>query len=215
MESFAVIGMGRFGMTLARELYRLGHEVLAVDKDEEICRRVADSVSHAVAADARDEQTLISLGLRNFDHVAVAFAGNIQDNILITLMLKELGVRHVVAKAADDLHVKVLRRIGADRIVFPESDMGARFAQTISAKNIVDYIDLSEDYSIAEAAAPDRWAGKTIRQLDVRAKYGVNILAVKTGGGGQIHVSPGPDYMVRRGDTLVVIGANDDIKELK
>ena len=175
MESFAVIGMGRFGMTLARELYRLGHEVLAVDKDEEICRRVADSVSHAVAADARDEQTLISLGLRNFDHVAVAFAGN----------------------------------------VFTESDMGARFAQTISAKNFVDYIDLSEDYSIAEAAAPDRWAGKTIRQLDVRAKYGVNILAVKTGGGGQIHVSPGPDYMVRRGDTLVVIGANDDIKELK
>ena len=120
MESFVVIGLGRFGMTLARELYRLGHEVLAVDKDEEAVHRVSDSVSHVITADARDEQVLKSIGVRNFDHAVVAFADNIQDNILITLMLKELGVKNVIAKGNDDLHVKVLKRIGADRIVFPD-----------------------------------------------------------------------------------------------
>ena len=214
MESFVVIGLGRFGMTLARELYRLGHEVLAVDKDEEAVHRVSDSVSHVITADAQDEQVLKSIGVRNFDHAVVAFADNIQDNILITLMLKELGVKNVIAKGNDDLHVKVLKRIGADRIVFPEADMGARFAQMVASNNIIDYIDISEDYSIVEVAAPDRWGGKSIRQIDVRARYGINILAVKTHNGETIHVSPEPDYVIRRGDALVVIGANDDIKKL-
>ncbi|WP_458862622.1 potassium channel family protein [Acidaminobacterium chupaoyuni] len=214
MESFVVIGLGRFGTALARELYRMGHEVLVVDKDEDAVHRIADSVSHAVTADARDEQVLRSIGVRNFDYAVVAFADNIQDNILITLMLKELGVKHVIAKGNDDLHVKVLRRIGADRIVFPEADTGARFAQLISSSNIIDYIDISEDYSIVEVGAPEKWCTKTIRQIDVRAKYGINILAVKTKQGQTINVSPGPDYVITYGDVLVVIGANDDIKKL-
>ena len=214
MNSFIIIGMGRFGMALARELYRMGHEVLAVDKCEDVVHRVADSVSHALTADARDEQVLKSIGVRNFDYAVVAFADNIQDNILITLMLKELGVKNVIAKGNDDLHVKVLKRIGADRIVFPEADMGARYAQLLSSNNIIDYIDISEDYSIVEVGAPERWAGKSIRQIDVRAKYGINILAVKSSDGAIINVSPEPEYVIRRGEVLVVIGANDDIKNL-
>lgn len=213
MESFVIIGLGRFGSALARELYRMGHEVLAVDKSEDAIHRIADSVSHAVTADARDEQVLKSIGVRNFDYAVVAFADNIQDNILITLMLKELGVKSVIAKGNDDLHVKVLKRIGADRIVFPEADMGARIAQLISSSNIIDYIDISEDYSIVEVGAPMRWCGKTIRQMNVRADYGINIMAVK-GGGQTINITPGPDYTIKSGDMLVVIGANEDIRKL-
>ena len=213
MDSFVVIGLGSFGMSLARELYRMGHEVLAVDKNEDVVHRIADSVSHAITADARDEQVLKSIGVRNFDY-AVAFAENIQDNILITLMLKELGCKNVIAKGNDYLHVKVLKRIGADRIVFPEADMGIRIAQLIASSNIIDYIDISEEYSIVEVGAPSRWCGKSIRQIDVRAKYGINILAVKNQDGSAINVSPEPDYIIRRGDVLVVIGANDDIRQL-
>lgn len=213
MESFVIIGMGRFGSALARELYRMGHEVLAVDKDEDAIHRIADSVSHAVTADARDEQVLKSIGVRNFDYAVVAFADNIQDNILITLMLKELGVKSVIAKGNDDLHVKVLKRIGADRIVFPEADMGARIAQLISSSNIIDYIDISEDYSIVEVGAPERWRGKSIRQMNVRADFGINIMAIKSGGQ-TINITPGPDYIIKHGDVLVVIGSNDDIKKL-
>ena len=214
MDSFVVIGLGSFGMSLARELYRMGHEVLAVDKNEDVVHRIADSVSHAITADARDEQVLKSIGVRNFDYAVVAFAENIQDNILITLMLKELGCKNVIAKGNDYLHVKVLKRIGADRIVFPEADMGIRIAQLIASSNIIDYIDISEEYSIVEVGAPSRWCGKSIWQIDVRAKYGINILAVKNQDGSAINVSPEPDYIIRRGDVLVVIGANDDIRQL-
>ena len=129
-------------------------------------------------------------------------------------MLKELGCKNVIAKGNDYLHVKVLKRIGADRIVFPEADMGIRIAQLIASSNIIDYIDISEEYSIVEVGAPSRWCGKSIRQIDVRAKYGINILAVKNQDGSAINVSPEPDYIIRRGDVLVVIGANDDIRQL-
>lgn len=213
MDSFVIFGLGRFGSSLARELYRMGHEVLAVDKDEDAIHRIADHVSHAVTADARDEQVLKSIGVRNFDYAVVAFADNIQDNILITLMLKELGVKNVIAKGNDDLHVKVLKKIGADKIVFPEADMGARIAQLISSSNIIDYIDISEDFSIVEVGTPEKWCGKTIKTLNVRAAYGINIMAVKSGMQ-MINITPGPDYVIKHGDVLVVIGANDDIKKL-
>ena len=214
MKNFLIVGLGRFGTALAQELCEQGHEVLAVDKNEDVVHRIADSVSHAITADARDEQVLKSIGVRNFDYAVVAFAENIQDNILITLMLKELGCKNVIAKGNDYLHVKVLKRIGADRIVFPEADMGIRIAQLIASSNIIDYIDISEEYSIVEVGAPSRWCGKSIRQIDVRAKYGINILAVKNQDGSAINVSPEPDYIIRRGDVLVVIGANDDIRQL-
>ena len=160
MKSFVVIGLGRFGRALAVELFRLGHEVLAVDKSEERVSEIADFVTHAVRADARDEQALRAIGARNFDCAVVAFAGETQDNILTTLLLKELGVKYVVAKGHDELHTRVLQKIGADRVVFPESDMGVRLAQIISSNNLVDYIDISDDYSIIEMTAPPRWGRK-------------------------------------------------------
>ena len=215
MKSFVVIGLGRFGRALAVELFRLGHEVLAVDKSEERVSEIADFVTHAVRADARDEQALRAIGARNFDCAVVAFAGETQDNILTTLLLKEVGGKYVVAKGHDELHTRVSQKIGADRVVFPESDMGVRLAQIISSNNLVDYIDISDDYSIIEMTAPPRWDGKSIRALDVRAKYGINILVVKSGSGKTLSVVPSPDYVIRKGDILVVIGTGEDIRRLQ
>ena len=214
MKSFVIIGLGRFGRALATELFRLGHEVLAIDKNPDNVNLIADYVTHAVAADARDEQVLRSIGARNFDCAVVAFSGETQDNILTTLLLKEAGVRTVIAKGRDELHTRVLEKIGADKVVFPEAEMGERLAHVISSNNLVDYIEISDEYSIIEMSVPPAWNGKSIRQLDVRARLGINILVVKGGDGRTLSVVPSPDYVVRTGDILVVIGANQDIGRL-
>ena len=214
MKSFVIIGLGRFGRALATALFRLGHEVLAIDKNPDNVNRIADYVTHAVAADARDEQVLRSIGARNFDCAVVAFSGETQDNILTTLLLKEAGVRTVIAKGRDELHTRVLEKIGADKVVFPEAEMGERLAHVISSNNLVDYIEISDEYSIIEMSVPPAWNGKSIRQLDVRARLGINILVVKGGDGRTLSVVPSPDYVVRTGDILVVIGANQDIGRL-
>lgn len=214
MQSFLIIGLGRFGDALSRELFRLGHEVMAVDKDEESVAKIADFVTHSLVADVRDENVLRSIGARNFDHAIVAFSDNIQDNILITLMLKEIGVKDVISKGRNALHVKVLKKIGADRIVFPESDMGVRLAQTLSSSNIIDFIEISDNYSIIETNSPKKWVGNSIKKLDVRAKYGINILAIKGQDGRTVSITPSPDYIIKTGDILVVVGSNDDIQNI-
>ena len=214
MKSFLIIGLGRFGDALARELFRLGHEVMAVDKDEESVNKIADFVTHSLVADVRDENVLRSIGARNFDHAIVAFSDNIQDNILITLMLKEIGVKNVISKGRNSLHVKVLKKIGADRIVFPETDMGVRLAQTLSSSNIIDFIEISDNYSIIETNTPKKWIGNSIKKLDVRAKYGINILAIKGQDGRTVSITPSPEYVIKPGDILVIVGANDDIQNI-
>ncbi len=215
MQSFLIIGLGRFGAALAKELCRLGHEVIAVDKNEEAVSKIADYVTHSIVADVRDEEVLRSIGARNLDHAIVAFSDNIQDNILITLMLKEIGVKDVISKGGNALHVKVLKKIGADRIVFPETDMGIRLAQTISSGNIIDFIEISDNYSIIETNSPRKWIGNSIKKLDIRAKYGINILAIKSQDGRTISISPSPDYVIKAGDVLVVVGSNDDLQNIE
>lgn len=214
MESFLIIGAGRFGSALACELASLGHEVLVIDKSEEKIEAIADYVTHSVIADARDEGVMDSLGVVDFDVAVVANAGSIEDSVLVTIMLKERGVRRVIAKANDMLHMKVLERLGADEIVLPERDMGKRLAQRLSSKNIVDYIELSEEYSIVEIGAPLSWREKTFAELDVRRKYGMNIIAVRNDNDG-ITVSPTANYKIKAEDILVVLGRNEDIKKLR
>ena len=216
MKSFIVIGMGRFGSALACELTELGNEVLAIDENEDAITRVADSVTHAVVGDAKDENVLRSIGARNFDCAVVAIAGDIQDSVLVTLMLKEMGVKTVIAKAQSALHMRVLERIGADRVVFPERDMGQRVAQNLAASNIIDFIELSDDYSIMEISCPERWFGKTLKDTNVRGLYGINVIAVR--GGDDAHkvtVSPPANYEFQSGDVLVVIGGNFDLERLR
>jgi trk system potassium uptake protein TrkA len=213
MKQFAIIGMGRFGSSIARTLYSLGNDVLAIDFQEERIEEVSDFVTHAVVADATDEQTLISLGLRNFDVAVVTIGTDIQSSILVCLLCKEMGIKTVLAKAQNELHARVLRKIGVDRVVFPERDMGMRLAHNLVSSNILDFIELSSDHSLVEINVQEEWTGKSLKELNMRVKYGVNVMAIKHAG--SINISPRGEDIVQSDDTLVVIGANDDIRKIE
>lgn len=212
-KQFVVIGCGRFGKSVANKLTELGSEVMVVDRNEEIIQSMSDVVTYAVQADATDENALKSLGIRNFDVAVVTIGGDIQSSILVTLMIKELGVKHIVAKAQNSLHAKVLYRIGADRVVFPEREMGARIAKNLVSDNILDYIELAPDYSIVEVIALEEWVGKSLKELNIRAKYGINVMAVKNGL--DINIAVSAEEIIKEGDILVVIGHNDDLDKIE
>lgn len=212
-REFAVIGLGRFGTSVARTLYELGHSVMGIDEDEGKVQALANQITHVVQADATDENTIRSLGLRNFDTVIVAIGQNLEANILITLMLKELGVRKVVAKAATDAHGKVLERVGADRVVFPEKDMGAKLARFLAQTNILDFIELTPDVSLVEFSPAESFHGKDLRQLDLRARFHVTVLAIRRGR--EVIISPPADEPLQAGDIVVAIGKNDNLARLQ
>lgn len=215
MKQFVVIGIGRFGSALAQRLYALGHEVLAIDSNEDEVQKISDNVTHAVTADATDESVLKSLGIRNFDVGIVAIGSDIQSSIITTLMLKDMGVKYVVAKAQNDLHAKVLYKIGADRVVFPERDMGERVAHNLIATNLLEFIELSPEYSIIELAVPHIWVGKNLRDLNLRVKYGVNVVALKSSSNNKINAAPMADEEIKEDTILVIIGSNDGIKKME
>ncbi|MCL4516617.1 MAG: TrkA family potassium uptake protein [Firmicutes bacterium] len=213
MKQFAVIGLGRFGSSVARTLYSMGYDVLAVDSDEAKVQEMADEVTHAVQADATDEEVLKSLGIRNFDVAVVSIGTDVQASIMATLVLKELGVPYIVAKALNVLHGKVLEKIGADRVVYPERDMGIRVANNLVSANMLDYIELAPGYSIVEFVASREFVGKTLRQLGFRAKYGINIMAIKRGD--EIQVSPGAEDKVQGNDILIAMGPDEQLEALE
>lgn len=213
MRQFIVIGLGRFGRSLARALAEAGHEVLGVDLKEHRAHELAGILTHTVQADGTDEDVLVSLGVRNFDVAVVGIGEDIHASLLITLLLKQHGVRYVVAKAQSSLHGRVLERIGADRVVYPERDMGARVAHNLMAEDILDYIELSPDVSMVEVVAHGKLADKTLRQLELRARYGVNVVAVKHGD--RVATAPKADEVVHEGDILLVIGGNEGIRKLE
>jgi len=216
LKSCLVIGLGRFGFAVASELCRHGVEVLGIDEHEDIMNKAVGHITHVVAGDAKDESVLQSIGARNFECAIVAVAGDVQDSVMITIMLKEMGVPYVIAKSQSELHTRVLQKIGADRVVFPEADMGRRLAQKLVSSNILDYIELSDEYSIVELHAPKAWYNKSIRQLDIRAKYGINILAVRNENDRKsINISPTANYIIKEEDILVIVGANEDIEDIK
>ncbi|MGM7635994.1 potassium channel family protein [Bacillus sp. Hm123] len=208
-KEFVVIGLGRFGGSICRALAEQGMEVMAIDVDEDRVNEFASIASHAVVADTTDESVLKSLGIRNFDHVIVAIGEDIQSSILTTLILKEVGVQQVTAKAQNDYHEKVLRKIGADQVVHPERDMGKRIANNMISNNVLDYLELSDEHSIVEIVANELLAGNSIIGLDIRARYGINIVAIKRGR--EVIVSPDPAEPIQKGDLLIVIGADSDI----
>ena len=212
MKSFVIIGLGRFGTAIASELSALGHEVLAVDVDEERVQQVADHVTHAVTGDGRNIEVLRALGVRNFDCVVVAMGSDVGNSALITLNLKELGVKEVICKAQSHVHSRVLEKIGADRVVFPEYEMGAKLAQGLSSSNVLNFIELSEDYGILELSAPQSWQGKSLRELDVRNRHHVNVIAIRKNG--ELNVAPSPDLPLESGDQVVALGRYEDINLL-
>lgn len=212
-KQFAIIGMGRFGSSIARTLSQLGFEVLAIDSQEETVQEISSIVTHAVQADSTDEEALRALGIRNFDIVVVAIGGDIQASILTTLILKEMGIATVVVKAVNDLHGKVLKKIGADKVVYPERDMGQRVAHHLISSNIVDYIELSSDYSIVEIQATRQMVGKNLRELDIRAKYDCNVIAIKQND--KLIIPPSAEEMLRSQDVLVIVGKNSNLQHFE
>lgn len=211
-KQFAVIGIGRFGESLIRELCRMGYEVLAIDSDEERVNYAIDIATHAVQADSMDEAALKKLGIRNFDVVIVAIGENVQANILTTIILKELGVNKVIAKAQNALHGRVLEKIGTDMVIYPERDMAIKLARSLVSRNLLEQIDLSPDYGIIELLAPRGFHNKSLADIGLRKRMRVTILAVKRGN--DIIVAPGPDQKIYDGDVLVALGSNEDLEKL-
>ena len=204
MKSYVVVGLGRFGVEAAVRLCELGAEVLAIDTRSDVVQQVSSSVTHAVVADARDKEVLRALGVADFDCAVVAIGDSLTDSVLATMNLLELGVPHLVCKAYDETHSQILRKLGAHQVLIPERDQAARLARSLSSPNVLDFIELSSDYGIIELPAPKSWQGKTLKELNVRAKLGVNIIAVKCGG--EINVSPAADYTIGKEDIMVVLG---------
>ena len=213
MKSYVVIGLGRFGSALARRLCALGAEVLAVDIRGDFVQQIANDVTHAVVGDAQDKEVLKALGVRNLDCAIIAIGDNLAASVLITMNLKELGVPYIVCKAHDETHRKVLEKLGVDRVVIPEQEHAQRLARSLNSHNVLDYIELSKDYGILDVPAPKSWVGKNLKDLNVRAKLGVNIIAVENDG--KTNVSPAADYQIRQGDMLVVLGDNIALEKVQ
>ena len=213
MKSYIVIGLGRFGSQVARQLHSLGCEVLAMDVRAELVQQIANDVTHAVVGDAQDKEVLKALGVRNLECAVVAIGDDLSASVLATMNLKELGVPYLVCKAHDETHRKVLEKLGADRVVIPEQENGVRLARSLSTPNVLDYIELSEDYGILELPAPKSWIGKSLKELHIRAKLGVNIIAVENGQ--KTNVSPSADYVIGEGDIMVVLGDNYSLEAVQ
>ena len=225
MRQFAVIGLGRFGSSVAKTLSEKGKDVIGIDSSEQIVQDMSEVLSQSVCADARDDKALKALGIQNIDVVIVAI-GDLEASILITLTLKEMGIKEIVAKAVTEDHKKVLEKIGATRIVMPERDMGQRMANVLITPKVLDHINLSADSSIVEIVSPPDFVGKSLRELEIRVRYGVNVIAIKRitkslSAKGEakeeekIEVAPQADEIIKAKDILVIIGANDKIEKLK
>lgn len=211
MKSILLIGLGRFGRHVAIKLQELGHEVMAIDNQEHRIDAALPYVTNAQIGDSTDEEFLTSLGVRNFDVCIVAIGDDFQSSLETTSLLKELGAKTVVSRAARDVHAKFLLRNGADEVVYPEKQLANWTAIRYSSDHIFDYIELSGGYAIFEVSIPDSWVGRTIAQLDVRRNYNINIMALKRDGNVDMNITP--DLILNSDETLLVLGKNKDIQK--
>ena len=226
MRHVAVIGLGRFGSAIAEALSNKDCEVLVIDKDEKRVEKLEALVTHAMVVDATDLEGLKEAGIRDFDVAIVAVGGDIESSILITMLLKELGLKEVVTKATDQLHAKILRKVGSDKVVFPERDMGQRLAESLMSPRIFDYIELSSSHSLLEIDAPKSLEGKTLKDAQLRAKYRVSVIAMKrktpiikedgdTEFKEQTIIDPSAEEEIQRGDRLCLLGKNESLAIIK
>lgn len=213
-RSFCIIGLGRFGQTLAVNLVKTDHQVLVIDIDENIVNVMSDIVTNAVVGDPTNEAVLHAAGVQDYDCAVVATAENINDSVLITILLKELGVKQVVARAGSEQHGKVLSKIGADMVVYPERDMGEKLVHILDRNNVLEYIEFSDTHSIVEVTVPDSWIGKTLIELDVRRRFGVTVLAVSDPESGNMNISPDPTKPFSGNETVALLGENKAIDKI-
>lgn len=212
-RSFCIIGLGRFGQTLAMNLAMTNHQVLVIDTDDNVINSISDIVTNAVIGDPTNETVLRTAGIRDYDCVVVATANNINDSILITLNLKDLGVPQIVARASSDQHRRVLEKIGADMVVFPEQDIGEKLVSILDRNNVLEYIEFSDKHSIVEVAVPSNWVGKSLAELDVRRQFGVTVIAVSDPAEG-MNISPDPTKPFTGSETVALLGENIAIDKI-
>lgn len=211
-KEYGVLGLGKFGTAVAKTLAANGNSVIAVDLNPECVDEVADDVTCAMTADISDPHVLDNLGLHNLDCVIIGVSTNMQVSIMATLLAKEKGAAFVVAKAENEIHKHILEKIGADKIVFPEAEMGTRLARNLMGGEFVDLVELSKAFSLVEMPVPEAWIGKSLRQLDVRGNYGLNIIGIKSGE--HLKVNLNPDEPMKQQMTLIIVGKNDDFSKI-
>lgn len=214
-RQFIVIGMGRFGFSVATCLYEAGYDVLAIDKDIEKIEEISSEVTHAVALDATDEKALSSVNIEDYDTAIISIGGSIQESLLVTLLVKELGVNEIICKGQGELHGKLLKKIGASRVVLPEKEMGIRLANNLKFKSLFDYIEISKGSSIAEFTAPKEWINKTIGDINIRAKHNVTLIGIKYGNNSDVDVNINASTVIKENDLLILIGRDDKLSKLQ
>ena len=212
-EQVMVIGLGRFGSAVARELERLGHQVLAIDRGEQQINDIAPDVTHALQLDAADEDALRSAGAGDFHTAIVAISTDAEPSIFATMVLKRLGVRTVIAKAGSQLHAEILSRVGADRVVLPERETGLRLAHSFNVPNVIDYLDVAPNFGIEKIRPPASFIGKSLGDLDLKTRLGLTPIALRRGQ--QVFVNPARDERVAEGDELILIGRDDQLEGLR
>jgi trk system potassium uptake protein TrkA len=208
-KEFAVIGLGRFGGSICKELSTEGMEVLAIDRDEEKVNEFKNIASYAIVADTTDEDALKEIGIGNFQHVIVAIGENIQASILTTVILVDFGVKEITVKAQNDHHEKILKKIGANRVVHPERDMGKRLAHSMISSNFLDYLYLSDEHSLIEVKASKKMIGKSLADLHIRKKFGCNVIAIRRNN--YMNVSPEADEIFEEDDVIILVGSDKDL----
>jgi trk system potassium uptake protein TrkA len=217
-KQFGVIGLGRFGSAMAMTLTELGHDVIGVDGDEARVQQLADVITHALQIDATDEKSLRAAGIQDVDVAVVSIGENIESSLLVVMQLKELGIATIVAKAVTPLHGRILEKLGVSRVIFPEREMAIRIAHSLVMPNVIDYIELSRDFSIVEVPAPEAFVGRTLKQLELRPRLGLTLIAIKRqadGGAGVVtNIAPSADETIRSGDVLALLGSNERLNQL-
>jgi trk system potassium uptake protein TrkA len=225
-KQYAVIGIGTFGFNVAKELAKNGIQVLAIDKNEELVKEISPIVSHAVTADATDEKVLKDLGVVDCEVVVVAIGENMETSILVTLLLKELGIKHIIVKSTNPWHSRIAAKIGADRVVYPEYEMAKKLADSLASPNILEQIELSPEYNIIEMVAPKKFWGKTILESGIRANFKISVIAIKrrnpviteegeTDIKEEINIAPGAEDEIKENDILLLVGKETDLSRLK
>lgn len=217
-RSIAVIGLGRFGSAAATTLVELGQDVLGIDSDQERVDALSDVLLGAVRLDATDEKSLRSAGIQNVDVAIISIGENVESSVLVVMLVKELGVKTVIAKATTPLHGRILERLGVTRVIFPEREMAERLAHGLVVPNVIDYIELSRDFSIVEIPAPEEFVGRTLKQIELRPRYGLTLIALKrpaeSGTGIVTNIAPTAEDVIRAGDVLSLLGSHDRLAQL-
>jgi trk system potassium uptake protein TrkA len=217
-KQFGVIGLGRFGSAMAMTLTELGHDVIGVDGGEARVQQLADVITHALQIDATDEKALRAAGIQDVDVAVVSIGENIESSLLVVMQLRELGIETIVAKAVTALHGRILEKLGVSRVIFPEREMAIRIAHSLVMPNVIDYIELSRDFSIVEVPAPEAFVGRTLKQLELRPRLGLTLIAIKRqadGGAGVVtNIAPAADETIRHGDVLALLGSNERLNQL-